>query len=248
MILIPSVQAAKADITFIYYDDATSADSYKTFLEDNGFSVDLIHTVDIVDGMFSDYDIIIIGSDTGYLMNWEGSTAQVTAIDDSDLPIIGLGNGGFAFFGQGDGIDIGCGWDNGNPFFSTRTQITVVDSDHKIFNKPNHIPSGTIQIYNIGSLGAYCIYSESDQVALGVDPSSSTQYLLMLEEERYLFWGFDNSPDAMAIIGKYLFINIINYFTPEKDAGIPGYNFLFLLGIISIVTIMALKTKLSNIN
>lgn len=93
-------------IAYIYSDDSTGALEFKSFLDSNTSQVDLIH-MDLITGtVFSSYNLIVIGSETGYRNIWGLWQQQVLTIYDSNKPIIGLGEGGYAFFGK-IGLDIG---------------------------------------------------------------------------------------------------------------------------------------------
>jgi len=94
------------NIAFIY-SNSTTARRFRSLINSYGYNTDRIKTTNILSTDFSQYDAIIIGPETGYLDTW-GSTAQVSAIDNSNKPIIALGDGGYAFYGA-LGLNIGFG-------------------------------------------------------------------------------------------------------------------------------------------
>ena len=53
----------------------------------------------IVNTDFTQFDVIIIGSNSGYTSTW-GDPASVDTIVNSNKPILGLGEGGYAFYGK----------------------------------------------------------------------------------------------------------------------------------------------------
>lgn len=248
-LMIPMVLANKNSLAYVYNDDITSAYSYRSLLNDNGYTVTLINGSSITSSTFSGYRAIIIGSDTssGGAAWLDGDLSKVTAVNDSNLPIIGLGDGGYSLFGYG-AIDLRIGYDWGGAHPS-RTGIIVANDTHPIFTTPTDIPTGTIELYSIGNYVNFVYLNPvpSYVSALGEDTGVPDFYSLCAQEERYFLWGFTASPDTMTQIGKDLFINVIKYYAPFS-AGIPGYNLILLLGISSIMVSLLLikKTKIKN--
>jgi len=244
LFIMPNVHGNSAKLAYIYYNDPTTASSYNTFLASEGFSINLIDVDFITTGTFDTHDIIIIGPDLGSWSTLYMDETKEAIIDDSNLPIIGLGNGGFAFFGL-DGLSLYIGYDNGGSI-SSITNIDVIEDTHAIFNTPNDLPSGNIQLYSSGSDVYYAPTTSVPDVTLyGKVAGSSIYYCLTQQYDRYFLWGFDNSPSTMTQDGKDLFINLLNYFTPP-ESGIFGYNILILIGIISISVIILIKKKNHN--
>ena len=238
----PKVHGNSAELAYIYYDDPTTANSYKSFLVDEGYNIDLIDVDIIITGTFDTYDVIIIGPDLGSWSALYMDNTKEGIVDDSDLPIIGLGNGGFAFFGL-DGLSLYIGYDNGGSTIDI-TNIDVIDDTHQIFNTPNDLPDGNIQLFSPGSRVYYAPTSIVPGVTLhGTVAGSSNQYCLSQEDYRYFLWGFEDSPSTMTQNGKDLFVNIINYYAPSSESGIFGYEILILIGIVSLSTIILIKKK-----
>lgn len=102
-------------IAYVFRGDTASATSFYNLLTGAGYLVDLIPVFDILDPAtdFSQYDLIIIADDSGYLSDW-GQPAltaqQVDKIVKPQIPILGLGEGGYAFFGR---LGLFIGWPNG---------------------------------------------------------------------------------------------------------------------------------------
>jgi len=248
-LMMPMVLANNNSLAYVYDDDITSAYSFRTLLNDNGYEVTLINGSIITSSTFSGYRAIIIGSDTsGGGGTWlDGVSSKIAAINDSALPIIGLGAGGYSFFGMGAiNLRIGYDWGSSNP---SRTGIIVANDSHPIFSTPTDIPSGTINLYTIGNY-VYFIFLNPPPAyvsALGSDTVNTNYYSLCAQEDRYFLWGFTASPDTMTQIGKDLFINVIKYYAPLSSS-IPSYNIILLLGVSTIVTSLLLikKIKIKN--
>ncbi len=203
--------------------------------------------------MLDDYDIIILGPKTGVDGAWRGTLTQISIIDDTNLPIIGLGNGGYAFFGF-EGLNLSIGSDLGGNQIAT-VEIDVLDKSHQIFNKPYSIPNGTVKIYASGFysdisifLRQICYYVTltnipEDVHVLAKMPGSVDSYNLIYQQHRYFLWGFVQTPGYMNPTGEDLFINVVSFYAPEV---IPGFNIFLLIGFISITTIVLFKKKLKS--
>lgn len=240
-IITPNVRGKSAKLAYIYMDDPITATSYHSFLYNEGFTIDRIHVDFITTGIFDSHDIIIIGPD--WVPFYRDYYAKMVIIDSSGADIIGLGNGGYTFFGL-DGLGLKIGFDEGSSTYDI-THIDVVDDAHQIFNIPNNIASGTVHLYSPGSIVYYIPFSTvpSDVDVYGKVASSSYNYCLCAEDRRYFLWGFEDSPDSMTQNGKDLFINLLNYYAPEESKGIPGFNILIIIGIFSLLSLIILREK-----
>jgi hypothetical protein len=158
---------------------------------------------------FSVYRLIILGGDTGYTITW-GDTASVAAITDSGKPVIGLGEGGYAYFGK---LALETGYPHGA--HGDDNSIYVVDTSHSIFNMPNSIAipgDDIIQLYTTTNhVGIGLSPIPGNVVALGREADDVGYYPLTLENGRYLLWGFTASPDNMTQVGKDLFLNVVDF-------------------------------------
>ena len=104
---------SSGDIAYVYRGNAADAASFYNLLTGNGYSVDLIPLASVVATDFSTYKMIIIADDTGSLDQWGTPTltdAQVAQIKVANRPILGLGEGGYAFFGR---LALYIGWPRG---------------------------------------------------------------------------------------------------------------------------------------
>jgi hypothetical protein len=201
----------KHALAYIYSTDTTSANSYKSLLNANGYITTLIPMRNVATTDFTEYDVIITGSDTGSMGGW-GDSASVSPVQDSSKPIIGLGEGGYALFGQ---LKLSTGHPHG--WHGSRNSIYVVDASHTIFKTPNAIPipqNKIIQPYtSTQHVAIYLPEIPPNIVVLGREVDSTTHYPLTLERARYLLWSFTASPESMTEVGKDLFINVVSYMT-----------------------------------
>ena len=216
--VINPVASRSGNIAYIHPDGDTSiANSYKALLEANGYSVILIPMSSVATTNFSVYNAIIIGSNT---TSGDWNPALASAVNSFGKPIIGLGeDGGYEFFGE---LGLNTGRPNG--WHGNDNSIYVVDPTHTIFNTPNAIsipPSNIIVLYTATNhVGIFLPSIPPSVVVLGREIGSATHYPLTLENNRYLLWGFHDSPNNMTTTGKDLFINVVNYMAPLPEEAI----------------------------
>jgi uncharacterized repeat protein (TIGR01451 family) len=204
--------AATPRVAYVYNTDTASRDSFKTLLELRGFVVDLVALADVATTDFSVDQAIIIGDDTGNLSTW-GTPTDVAVISRSSKPVVGVGEGGYAFFGK-QGLAIG--WGNGA--HGSENQITVVDPTQPIFSTPNPIslpPAGPLKLYN-SALNTVEIYlpgiAAADVMVIGRTPADA-QYAPLIAQRSQAqcntLWGYSGAPAKMTPTGQDLFENIV---------------------------------------
>ncbi|MBN1222558.1 MAG: PEGA domain-containing protein [Candidatus Aminicenantes bacterium] len=200
----------RSRIAYVYDGDTDTANSFKDFLETKGFQVTLVPLSTVSSGMFSAYDLIIICTDTGY---WDNIN-QVQAINNSGKPIIGQGRGGYYFFGE---LNLNIGYPNG--MSAEDTNLIVLESSHPVFNSPNdmNVTIGqNISLYTSTISRSIHLYSQSIPVIpLAESVDFPGNYLLLIEQERYMLWGFAAGPNAMTKRGKDLFENVVHFMRGE---------------------------------
>ncbi|MCP4608525.1 MAG: hypothetical protein GY845_07415 [Planctomycetes bacterium] len=195
------------NIAYIYRSDVEAAQNFKSLLVAYGCSTTLVSLDEIAATALDSYDLIIVGNDTGFTGNW-GDVESVTTIESSGKPIIGLGEGGYAFFGK---LELSVGWPNG--MHGSGNSIEVIEPDHSLFITPYvlDVPEDHIlELYTESDSVPLYLYPVPETVtALGERVDSFGYYPLAQEHNRYLFWGFSGSPERMTEIGKRLFINLV---------------------------------------
>ncbi|MFX0114040.1 MAG: right-handed parallel beta-helix repeat-containing protein [Candidatus Hodarchaeota archaeon] len=199
-----------ATVAYVYASDTVDAQSYQELLETNGFATDLITLPEITHGIFADYDLIMLADDTGWNNDWGVDDTQIAAILDSQKPILGLGEGGYAYFGQIE-LNIGATQPGNQGVHGNEGELVVVNETHQIFTAPNAIGGGTIQVYFDSRHVAIHFSSIPENVDLLGRVPSSEQYPMLLEDDKYLLWGFRESPENMTQTGKDLIINSVAY-------------------------------------
>jgi hypothetical protein len=195
------------DVLYIHQSDVEAAESFRLLLTRYGCATTLITLDELATVVFDSYNLVIVGSDTGLSGHW-GDADSVDAIEASGKPVLGIGEGGYAFFGQ---LGLSIGWPNGG--HGSRNSISVVDPNSPLFNIPYPIdvPEDlSLRLYTeTDHVGLYLWPVPETVTALGGEVDNPGYYPLALEDDRYLFWGFSASAKNMTEVGKDLFINAV---------------------------------------
>jgi hypothetical protein len=191
---------ARADIAY----------AYSHLLADNGFIPHLIPLDEITASTsFEDFELILIGPGTGDSDIW-GPPDALNAIFESNKPVIGLGEGGYAFFGQ---LGLAIGFPNG--WHGNETDVYAVEPGSEVWDEPYPITIPQDQIVSIytttNQVGIDLPAPPDDVTLIGREINDSTHYSIVQQTWRYLLWGFDGPPDAMTPTGKDLFVNLLWY-------------------------------------
>jgi hypothetical protein len=191
---------------FSYNDEV--AESFQSSLGPYGCPTTLIRVANVPAKPLDSYDLVIVANDTQYEDTWSDPNT-VAAIEDSGKPIVGLGDGGYDFFGL---LGLSIGSPNGG--HGSRNSIEVIDPNSSLFRLPYsiEIPADRVlQLYTeTNHVGLYFWPTVPETVTvLGGEVNHPGFYPLATEYNRYLLWGFTESPQKMTEVGKTLFINIV---------------------------------------
>lgn len=203
------MKAGTPKIAYIYAHDMTRATEYQAFLTTKGYDVSLFDTNQLGTINFADFSLIMIGENSGYLNKW-GDHLRQSQITGSGLPILGLGEGGYAYFGT---QSLNIGWGLGSHFAGT--SVYIPSPGHQIFTSPNllSIPSDSILALYTTSTSCVVFYpfSPGDAVSFATLSSGSGRCVLVQQTSKYFLWGFDGSPSTLTDQGKLLLLNVINF-------------------------------------
>ena len=197
-------------IAYVFHGNTQSATSFYNLLVAHGYSVDLVPLGDVLTTDFSAYDLILIADDTGDLDQWgtTGNTdAQVANIVAGFKPIVGLGEGGYAFFGR---IPLFIGWPNG--WHGLQDQVKKYSTAPAAFYAG--LASDPVNHYTtpVNSVGIYTGTNPlpADFQVIGQEVPTSDHASLSREDCR-LLWGASGNPLAMSADGRILFLNAVSY-------------------------------------
>lgn len=200
-------------IAYVFRGDTAAATSFFNLLTSAGYAVDLVPLSNVITTNFGVYDLIIIADDTGALADWgqpgltAAQVAQITA-PDPPVPTIGLGEGGYAFYGQ-QGLFIG--WPNGwhGPEDEAEEAATAPGGYfagagplHQLYADP---------VNEVGIfLGAANEPLPADVTVIGLEPSANNHASLILQSCDHL-WGFSGNAYEMTAGGQNTFLNAVAY-------------------------------------
>jgi len=195
-------------VAYIYLDDEEAAQSFQSLLMRYGCLTTLIKVDDVATISLDSFDLIIVANDTGQWSTWVDSES-ITPIDRSGKPILGLGKGGYDFFGQ---FELSIGRPNG--MHDDGGSIYATDPSHFLFGAPYPIDipeGGVMQLYTATGQVILYLWPEIPETVtvLAKSVGNPGYYPLALESDQYVFWGFMESPPKMTEIGKSLFINVV---------------------------------------
>ena len=210
-------------IAYVYKRDTATAGAFKGLLEGNGFSVQLIplSVITRTDFIgFKPFDLIIIADDTGSLDTWGTGAGQTTTIVSAGKPIVGLGEGGYAFFGQ---LGLGIGWPHGwhgpqDLVYGLAAGLTYY---HTPYEFAGLVP-GPFPLYGapVNEVGIY-LPNNPNVLPIGLEPPYAAGALadhapLIAEGNVDLagcnqLWGYSGGPQQMNLSGDRLFVNAVTY-------------------------------------
>jgi hypothetical protein len=213
----PAVPARS--VLYIYRYDTAKAGEFEGLLEAGGlFSV----TTTGIGAIPTDvrvFDLFIVADDTGSLDAWGSPPAAsdvISRLVAAQRPIIGLGEGGYAFFGK---ISSPIGWPHG--WHGPQTSIYVSETLGTYFSSPNPLAAvfpGTSPLYvaPVNEVGIYKLAVPASTQLIGWEPRVVNQkpdpdHAPLGIDGCYHLWGFSDGPSTMNEVGKELFVNAATY-------------------------------------
>lgn len=202
---------------FVFESDLTTAQAFQTVLGTAGFAVTNIQLNDAATTNFGAFDLVMVASDTTasqIVAAWDGSPAAVSAIKTSGKPVVGLGYGGATFFEHmGTFINYGQTWGTGG------NQVFAVDPGHQVWRTPFPIsvpPGNLVSVYSSGPTinSLYIPSPVPNVVTLAREAADPVHYPIVIEQGKYVYWGFWSGPQTMTVDGQHLLINTLRALVP----------------------------------
>jgi uncharacterized repeat protein (TIGR01451 family) len=214
-----SAQGPAGNVAYVFYGNDAEANSFKILLESAAYTVQLVPLGSVLSTNFSPFDLILVANDSGNLDQWgtAGLTAaQVAKITEPNKPIIGIGEGGYAFFGR---LTLYPGWPHG--WHGPQDKMDPFPSAPGSFF--NTLPAGTITHYTVpvNSVGIYLSGVPADVSPVGLEVPTKDHSSLILQGCR-LLWGGSGSPDQMTADGKTLFLNSVQFMRTFQCPTVPS--------------------------
>lgn len=204
--------AAADKILYIWSTDSSTALTYDEVLTTQyGYAVDLVDIAFLDTVSVSDYVLVMVGTTTTSGTGWSGTTDDVNAIVDSNVPVIAMGNGGARFL---DESTTNLGWMDS--WIATGTTLVALDGSHDVFTTPNPImlpvPSMELPVYDTDNsmIAVYLDPVPAAVEALGRQAGNATHYLVA-REGRFLQWGFTQDAADLSAAGADFLQNVIEY-------------------------------------
>jgi len=220
-------------IAYVFKRDTATAADFKTLLVNHGYTVDLIPLSTVVTTTnLGNYQLIVVADDTGSLDTWGSFPGQVSAIRNAGKPILGLGEGGYAFFGK---VGSGIGWPHGwhGPLDSVYATNNVPAYYQTPYDFTGFVP-GPFPLYlqPVNEVGIYLV-NNAGVVPMGLEPPFPSGQLadhapLIVEgsaaggpQPCRQLWGYSGGPAQMNAPGSELFINAVVLGLTQKTCPTP---------------------------
>lgn len=212
------------EIAYVFRGDTLSAASFYNLLAGVGYNVTLIPLDNVLSYDFTAFNLTLIADDTGYLNDWGSggavSASQVSKITATSLgkpggtPVMGLGEGGYAFFGK---MGLFIGWPQGWHGPQDHVNRAATPAATTIFSgiaTPNPIP-----YYAAGTngVGIYLSAPPAGVFEIGLENPLNNHASLIMQGCRML-WGSSGNPLVMKDVGKNIFFNSIAYISAFQCA------------------------------
>lgn len=191
---------------YVYDTDQAKGHEVANLLENNGIGVDLVQVNSVPTVNMLRYNLVIVGPDTGVLSNW-GTDAAFSAIVQYERPVLGLGEGGYSFFGK---LGLNIGWAHGA--HGSGTSILWSNATDRIWDYPYEFDLRSVrllQLYKEAS-SRVDIFLGNKPVGLqlfGLNDTDQRYTDLVMEGNWWTLWSFDDGPSKMTTTGQELFVN-----------------------------------------
>lgn len=208
----PTPANSKNAIAYIYKTDNSDAQAFKTLLEANNCTVELITLTDAASLDYSKYKLIVADHNTSLPGQNSWTDAHVNKLKASGKPMLLLGTGGLLY---AEKIGNAANWGNSGQF--NETALYVKDITSNLYKKPKAIAitlAKTIILYSAPATGAGQL-APSGTIAgvnlMGSLAGHQTYYPLSYEKNRYTIYGFDKGVTSMTQTGKDFMVNLVYF-------------------------------------
>ncbi len=221
--LVLGSSTCAGNIAYVFRANAGDAASFYNLLTSAGYSVTLVPLGSVTTTDFGQFDLTIIADDTGSLDQWgtppaaTTGAAQVAQIIAPNKPILGLGEGGYAFFGR---LSLFIGWPmgwHGPQNFLTRAAGVPA----AIFNGVGADP---LQHYTApqNSVGIYIKPSYPADVFPEAMEYPADDHSSLIQQGCRMLWGNSGNPAGMTSPdGTLLFLNSVGYIRNFQCPQVP---------------------------
>jgi len=195
-------------VVYIHKGDVDTANAYQALIEANGVAVDQLEMSSVAGANLNKYNLIIVGPETGSLGEW-GTDELVKEMVRRQKPVLGLGEGGYAFFGK---LGLAIGWANGA--HGQGTTVLRNNMTDAIWHYPYEFSVAKERLWKL-----YAEDSSRVDIFLGEQPAgvevfgfndSDSRYAdIVMQHGFHMLWGFQDGPKQMTDDGQKLFVNTV---------------------------------------
>lgn len=183
---------------YIYADQESMARQYSELMEVRRIDTRLVAAADLSEELLKDVDLIVAGSDTHRV--WATKWA-VDVIAEAEMPILGMGRGGYELFGQ-------LGLKIGKPHGETVPVAAIRPDPEAIFwdNFHREPTNGVFDAYSGGKQTSIKSDDTQEDIIPVAEEAERKGYVpLVIQKPYYLFWGFQGTPEQVTDTGRFLF-------------------------------------------
>ncbi|MFO7634989.1 MAG: S8 family serine peptidase, partial [Caldilinea sp.] len=190
---------------YVHDGDERKGNEVKELLQANGIGVDLVRVNGVPAVPMQRYNLVIVGPETGYLDKW-GTEAAFSHILRGERPVLGLGEGGYAFFGR---LKLNIGWANGAHSKGKSILYSSAGDPIWTYAYEGILAEKLLQLYQEdGNRVDIFLGSQPTNVQVfGLNDQDGRYANLAMENGFWMLWGFDDGPSRMTETGKRLFVN-----------------------------------------
>jgi hypothetical protein len=203
---VPKTPERKIAVAYIHSADEKVAGDFKKMLDGEGFTVDLVTHTAAAKTDFSKYGLVVIGSDAEQA-SWKDAAAVV---EKSGKPVLGLGEGGYSFFGN-NGLRLGIGSPHGWHGIDS-TVIPVDAAKSPLWKSAALSGEKPVKLYeSTKHVGIHLPTPPADVVLLGREEVSPNHYTMVRQGGRFVLWGYTAGPGDMTEDGRKVFVATCRY-------------------------------------
>ena len=201
-----------------------TAESFRAMLDTLGCQTTIITLNQIEATDFSSFRTILIAptqsSDEWFFMDQFASD-----LNNTGLPILGLGDAGYHFFGR---FSLQLGYPNGMHF--SDSVVVLPHPDQSIFHHPYPIEIPSADSLNLHVRGAVVGIPSTHLDTAVIKYASSyhiENYYTILQQNRYVLWGYNALPAAMGKNARYLLANLVHHLAESVPGNTLPDNWIF---------------------
>ncbi|MCE7985228.1 MAG: VWA domain-containing protein [Caldilinea sp. CFX5] len=196
---------------YLWESDPETALDVDRLLEGNDWVVDRVHLRATATVDPRRYALLIIGPETGFHGGFHAPDV-VGKFLQYPLPVLGMGEGGAAFFTL---ADLQINW--GNAWYSDNNEVFAVTPAARYWHLPYAIaippaaPLVTLYPKPLTELGVFVPKPLSSMELIARERSDQSHYPVIREnrgERGFILWGYNAGPSQMTENGRELFVNV----------------------------------------